>query len=51
MEFQFDLAGREKLDTPAAAEERAGTLVAEPVVLINTDGHDHPIVLQRLFSP
>jgi hypothetical protein len=50
MEFQFDLVWREKLDTPAAAE-LADTLVAEPVVLINSDGKEDPIVMQRLFNP
>jgi len=50
MEFQFELVWREKLDAPAAAE-LADTLVADPVVLINSGGRDDPIVLQRLFTP
>jgi hypothetical protein len=50
MEFQFDLVWRKKLDSPATAE-LADALVAEPVVLINTDGKDDPIVMQRLFTP
>lgn len=50
MEFQFDLVWREKLDPPAAAE-LADALVAEPVVLINSGGPEHPIVMQRLFNP
>jgi hypothetical protein len=50
MEFQFDLVWREKLDPPAAAE-LADSLVAEPVVLINSGGKDDPIVMQKLFNP
>ena len=51
MEFQFDLVWREKLGSPAAAAELADSLVAEPVVLINSGGADDPVVLQRLFAP
>jgi hypothetical protein len=51
MEFQFDLVWREKLGSPAAAAELADSLVAEPVVLINSGGSDEPVVLQRLFAP
>jgi len=51
MEFQFDLIWREKLDTDAAAAELATALVTEPVILINSAGTDHPIVLKRLFQP
>ena len=29
----------------------AAALVTEPVVLINSAGADHPIVLKRLFHP
>ncbi|MBM3861856.1 MAG: hypothetical protein FJ395_19715 [Verrucomicrobia bacterium] len=47
MEFQFDLVWRDKLDAPAVAD----SLVTEPVVLINADGKDDPIVMQRLFTP
>jgi hypothetical protein len=50
MEFQFDLVWREKLDPPATTE-LADSLVAEPVLLINSAGADDPIVLQRLFGP
>ena len=51
MEFQFDLVWREKLNSPTAAAELADALVADPVVLINSDGKDDPIVVQRLFTP
>ncbi len=51
MEFQFDLVWRAKLDSPTAAAELADALVADPVVLINSDGKDDPIVVQRLFTP
>lgn len=51
MEFQFELAWREKLDGPTAASELADALVAEPVVLINAPGADDPIVVRRLFAP
>ena len=50
MEFQFDLVWHEKLD-PSAAAESADSLVAEPVVLINSGGPENPIVMQRLFNP
>lgn len=51
MQFQFDLTWRAKLDAKRAAEELAESLVAEPVVLINSAGVDNPIVVQRLFTP
>jgi hypothetical protein len=51
MEFQFDLVWREEFDTPTSASELADSLVAEPVVLINSAGAENPIVLQRLFTP
>ncbi|NUQ64343.1 MAG: hypothetical protein HUU20_17885 [Pirellulales bacterium] len=50
MEFQFDLVWRKELDTGDAAT-LAESLVAEPVVLINSAGRDDPIVVQRLFTP
>ncbi|MCX7826028.1 MAG: hypothetical protein N2689_10775 [Verrucomicrobiae bacterium] len=50
MEFQFDLVWREKLD-PAAAADLADSLMTEPVVLINSGGPEHPVVMQRLFNP
>ena len=51
MEFQFDLVWREKLDATRDAAKLADSLVAEPVVLINSEGADDPIVIQRLFTP
>lgn len=51
MEFQFELAWREKLDSPDAAADLAGSLVADPVVLINSGSESDPVAMQRLFTP
>jgi len=51
MEFQFDLAWRDPRDSAANEADLAETLAADPVVLINSAGSDHPIVMQRLFAP
>ncbi|MCR4415982.1 MAG: hypothetical protein NUV77_26500, partial [Thermoguttaceae bacterium] len=50
MEFQFDLAWRDKL--PAEGVEAISeTLVAEPPCLINPALREDPIVIERLYKP
>ncbi len=51
MEFQFDLAWREKLDGPSAAETLADSLTAEPQVVINPSLPEDPIFLNRQHKP
>ena len=51
MEFQFDLAWREKFDPSESNAQLAKSLIADPVVLINSGGEDSSIVTQRLFTP
>jgi hypothetical protein len=50
MEFQFDLAWREKLE-PAAAAPLAQTLESEPPVLINPAAKEDPLVIKYLYRP
>lgn len=49
MEFQFDLTWQAK---PAAnPADLAGTLLAEPPVMINPAQREHRIVIERLYKP
>jgi hypothetical protein len=48
MEFQFDLAWREKI---GSAGQLADALVFEPVVLINPAAKESPELMQDLFRP
>jgi hypothetical protein len=51
MEFQFDLAWRERVADDATAEKLAAALVAEPVMLINPKLPEQPLFLQHLYKP
>jgi hypothetical protein len=48
MEFEFDLAWRERLPEAASL---AGTLVSQPVVLINPAAREAPVILEDLYRP
>jgi hypothetical protein len=48
MEFEFDLAWRERLPNAAAL---ADTLVSQPVVLINPAARETPVILENLYRP
>jgi hypothetical protein len=48
VEFQFDLIWKPAIKKPHAW---ANTLSSNPVVVINGDGQEDPIVLNRLFKP
>jgi hypothetical protein len=51
MEFQFDLAWREKVGGPAEADGVAESLLAEPQVLINPGLPESRAVIERLYRP
>lgn len=51
MEFQFDLAWRERLEGDLEAEALADTLVTDPVMVLNPALPEHPVYSQRLFDP
>lgn len=51
MEFQFDLVWREQLAGDAAAQSLAGSLVTEPVQVLNPSLPESPIFMERLYRP
>lgn len=51
MEFQFDLAWRDKLEGAVGANALAETINSDPLVILNASGHDDQATLQRLFEP
>jgi hypothetical protein len=51
MEFQFELAWREKLPASVGVADFARTLASEPQVMINPGLKEDPIVIKRLYTP
>lgn len=51
MEFQFELAWRDRLEGDAAAEALANTLISEPVVVLNPSTPEDPSFIRRLYHP
>ncbi len=51
MEFQFDLAWRERIGSDADAAGLAETLVADLVLVINPAQPEHPLFLEHLYRP
>jgi len=51
MEFQFDLAWKEKQDANLRPQDLAETLVAEPQVMIQPALSESPAVIQRIYRP
>ncbi len=51
MEFQFDLLWRNRLTDDHEAATIAGSLLTEPVIVINPSIPEHPLVMKNLFRP
>jgi hypothetical protein len=51
MEFQFELVWKAELEKSTRVEDIAESLLTEPVVMINPEAKEDPIVIRRLYQP